>query len=264
VKSLLLPEWQAFLRYEDLSGESPAQVYLAGLILASHASFTSLVAGHPELARRRSLFVDLLGSGFSDAPDGFSYSLEEHANTIAKLLDRNELQACNLIGYSFGGAVAIMLAAKRPDLVSQLVLMEANLDPGEGMVSTHIAEQSEEEFYTSGFNALIDSFRQAGIEGDETSATIAGLIRVTSPQALYRGAVELVRGTRPTLRERLFRLKIPRVYIFGEHSLPNSNCDALVGQGVRVLSVPNAGHGMAWDNPSAVAEALVKALTGRK
>ena len=34
-----------------------------------------------------------------------------------------------LVAHSMGGAVAIVLAARRPDLVSRLVLTEANLDP---------------------------------------------------------------------------------------------------------------------------------------
>ena len=32
--------------------------------------------------------------------------------------------------HSMGGSVAIMLASRRPDLVSRLVVAEANLDPG--------------------------------------------------------------------------------------------------------------------------------------
>jgi pimeloyl-ACP methyl ester carboxylesterase len=59
-------------------------------------------------------------------------------------------------------------------------------------------------------------------------------------------------------------MTIPRAYIFGEQSLPDPWArdlwDALASEGIQVLSVPNAGHGMAWDNPSGVAEALNTAL----
>jgi pimeloyl-ACP methyl ester carboxylesterase len=264
MKSLMMPEWRAFLRYEDLAGSGPANVYLAGLIWASQASFIPIVAQAPALAAFRSVFVDLFGTGFSDAPEEFGYSLQDHAATVTTLLDALNLKDCCLIGYSIGGAVAITLAAIRPDLVARLVLMEANLDPlgpGEGMVSTGVAAQTEEEFRARGFQALIDSFRHAGKEGDGTAATTAGILQVAAPHAVHRSAVALVQGTRPTMRERLLQMSIPRAYIFGDRSLPDPDWDILSSHGIQVLTVPNAGHGMAWDNPGGVARALVTALT---
>ena len=264
MKSQLLAEWQAFLRYEDTPGATPPNIYLAGLILASQPCFASIVVKHPALAAVRSIFVDLLGGGFSDAPKDFGYSLTDHALTVANLLDQLSLKDCNIIGYSMSGAVAITLAAIRPDLVSRLVLMEANLDPlgpGEGAVSTGIAAQSEYDFCTHGFQALIDSFRQAGIDGNETMSTAAGVLQVAAPHALHRSAVSLVQGTRPTMRENLLNMVIPRAYIFGANSLPDPYWDELPSHGIQVLSVPNAGHFMVWDNPEGVADALVAALT---
>jgi pimeloyl-ACP methyl ester carboxylesterase len=260
MKSLLL-EKQAFLRFEELAGESPANVYLPGLMIASPPTFTSIVHEHPTLRKQHSVFVDLLGSGFSDAPQDFGYSLEQHAKVVSRLLDELNLKGCNMIGYSMGGAVAITLAALRPDHVSRLVLMEANLDPGGGLASKSIAEQTEEAFCTHGFQAFIKHFRDEGLAGDSTSAVLAGLLQIAAPHALHRSAVGLVKGTQPTMRERLLQMDIPRTYIFGEQSLPDPDWDKLASQGIQVLVVPNAGHGMAWDNPRGVAEALHTALT---
>ena len=260
MKSLLL-EKQAFLRFEDLPGESPANIYLSGLMIPSSPTFTSILHEHPSLMKQRSLLVDLLGSGFSDAPTDFGYSLEEHARVVSRLLDELNLKGCNLIGYSMGGAVAITLAALRPDLVSRLVLMEANLDPGGGFASKAIAEQTEEAFCTQGFQAFIKHFCDEGLAGDSTAAVLAGLLQIAAPHASYRSAVGLVRGTQPTMRERLLQMDIPRAYIFSEKSLPDPDWDTLASQDIQVLAVANAGHGMAWDNPSGVAEALHTALT---
>ena len=261
MNSLLLVEMQAFLRYEELSGEKPANVFLPGLMNASHPTFTNIVHQHSSLAKQHSVFVDLLGSGFSDAPEDFGYSLEEHASIVARLLDALGLKNCSCVGYSMGGAVAITLAAIRPDLVYRLILMEANLDPGGGVVSKGIAEQTEEAFGTRGFPAFIKRFRDEGLAGDSSSAVIAGVMQNSAPHALYRSSVGLVRGTQPTMRERLLQMDIPRAYIFGEKSLPDPDWDKLGSQGVQVLVVANAGHGMAWDNPSGVAEALHTAMT---
>jgi pimeloyl-ACP methyl ester carboxylesterase len=106
MKALLLEDMQVFLRYEYLSGESPAMIYLPGLMMPSHASFASVLHEHPAPGRQRSILVDLLGSGFSDAPQEFDYSLEEHARVVARLLDELDLMGCNVVGYSMGGALS--------------------------------------------------------------------------------------------------------------------------------------------------------------
>ena len=84
--------------------------------------------------------------------------------------------------------------------------------------------------------------------------------QVAAPHALYRSLVGLVRGTQPTMRQHLYRITIPRTYIFGEQSLPDPNWDTLSARGIRTLAVADAGHGMMLDNPKGTAEALKVAL----
>src|SRR5258706_9529580 len=111
MQSYFLPQWNAFLRYHDLPGNGPIRVYLPGLGAAA-ASFLNVVTHHTLLGTR-SLLVDFLGSGFSDQPEQFSYSLEDHARTIAELLDHLGAKDCAVIGHSLGGSVAITMAALR-------------------------------------------------------------------------------------------------------------------------------------------------------
>lgn len=258
MESLFLERWQAFLRYIDLPGAGPARVYLHGLGGAA-ATYTR-VATHPSLAGHRAILVDFLGCGFSDRPDDFRYTLEDHAQTIAALLDRLALSGCVVIGHSMGGSVAITLAALRPDLVGRLAVAEALLDPGGKEVSRRIAAQSEESFCRVGYHALVAEMRDQAIRGETLAAVVAGTMGVSAPHALYRSAVGLVQGTRPTMRERLLRLPIPRAYLFGERSLPDPDADDLPARGVQVLVVSGAGHGMMWDNPSGFVAALRSAL----
>ena len=88
---------------------------------------------NPSLAGYHSVLIDFLGFGFSDRPEGFGYTLEDHAQTVAELHDHLGLRHCALIGHSMGGSVAITLAAIRPEIVSRLVIAEGNLDPGGGI-----------------------------------------------------------------------------------------------------------------------------------
>src|SRR5262245_17989204 len=131
MEALYLRDWRGFLRYEHRPGRGPALVYLTGLGLAVGGTFDRCSAG-PALARRRGVLPDVLGAGFSDAPTGFSYSLEDHARTVAALLDHLGVAGATVVGYSFGGAVAITLAVARADLFGALLLAEPNLDLGGG------------------------------------------------------------------------------------------------------------------------------------
>ena len=258
--ALYLPDAQAYLRYTSLRGREPALVYLTGLGLAVAGTYDRCLAA-PALAARRTVLADVLGAGSSDAPEAFSYSLEDHARTIASVLDGLALRAATVIGYSFGGAVAITLAATRSDLVGGLVLPEPNLDPGGGFFSRRIASQDEASFRATGFAALLDDMATKALSGAAAWKVTAGMVKGAAPHGLHRSAVGLVAGTRPTMRERLLALRIPRTIIRGEASGPNRREAELLAAGIRLSFVPGATHGMMWDNPrgfvTAVEEALV-------
>jgi len=209
----------------------------------------------PTLIGRKSLLVDFLGFGYSDRPENFSYTLEDHAETIAVLLDYLHLKGCWVIGHSMGGSIGIVLASARPDLVSKLVVAEGNLDPGGGIMSAGIAAQSEEQFKDNGYRDLLQGCL------DYKAFTAYGTLQNSAPYALYRSAASLVKGIKPTMRERFLELPIPRTYVFGERSLPDSDSERLASQGIKVLVVPNAGHRMNEDNPQGFAQVLRAALS---
>lgn len=259
MQSRFLPQWQAYIRYHDLPGAEPARVYLHGLGSASSADFPTIVA-HPALRQHRSLLIDFLGFGFSDRPEGYGYSLEDHCQTVAELLDYLGLQGCAVIGHSMGGSVAITLAALRPNLVSRLVVAEGNLDPAAGTISTLIAGQTETEFKNQGLAVLMDLVAAQAREGSLSSAAYLSTLRAAAPHAIYRSAVSLVEGTRPTMRERFVALPIPRAFVFGQESMPDEDVEYLPQYGIKIFTVPDAGHGMAHDNPRGFAEAIAVAL----
>jgi pimeloyl-ACP methyl ester carboxylesterase len=253
MESLLLEPPGAHLRYLDIPGDHLPVVWIHGLGCAASSDFAPVVAD-PALTGHRSLLIDLFGHGYSDGPEEFGYTLEDHAHSVSQLLDHLALKGCAVFGHSMGGAVVITLAALRSDLVSRLIIAEGNLDPGGGFVSKGIAEQTEREFETTGHRALVER-----ISADFGSARVA-TFRACSPLGLYRSAVGLVEGTQPTMRERLYAFPIPRAYLFGERGLPDPDTEELAGQGVQVLVVPNAGHDMPYDNPSGLAETVAEAL----
>jgi pimeloyl-ACP methyl ester carboxylesterase len=67
--------------------------------------------------------IDLLGHGRSGpAPDG-DYRVSAHAAVVIRYLDQSRRGPVHLVGNSMGGAVSIVVAAKRPDLVRTLTLI---------------------------------------------------------------------------------------------------------------------------------------------
>jgi len=254
MQSYWLEEESAFLRFLDLPGRGPACVFLHGLGAASSADFPETVRLEP-LRTRRALLVDLLGFGYSDRPPIFDYSLDHHADAVARLLDHLSTRGCIVVGHSMGGAVAVSLAALRPDLVGCLILAEGNLDPGGGVVSRPIAAQTESEFVARGHRAFVDL-----LHAQPPWASYAATVRAADPVALHRTATELVRGSSPTMRERLVAASMPRTYIFGERSLPDPDHDRLPSHGVEVAVVPAAGHAMMSDNAPGFAGAIGAAI----
>lgn len=211
MESLLLSKRRAYLRFLDFPGGEPPTVFIHGLGCASTFDYP-IVAADPQFAGHRKLLPDLLGHGYSDAPADFGYTIEDHASTIAELHDHLAIRGAAVYGHSMGGSVAVMLAVARPDLVSRLMLSEANLDPGGGFLSRGVAEQSEEEFVARGHDAVLEKFND--------STTRVGTFRATDSIGFHRSAVSLVTGTSPTWREQFYALGLPRAFIFGEKSDP--------------------------------------------
>jgi pimeloyl-ACP methyl ester carboxylesterase len=196
------------------------------------------------------MMVDLLGFGLSDRPDTFSYRLEDQADALARALDGTGVAGADVIAHSMGGAVAIVLAARRPDLVARLLLAEAPLDPvpPPAAGSVGVTTFTETEFASGGMAEIL------GQVGPEWAATM----RLSDPVALHRSAFALRAGTVPGARELLMDLPIPRTYLVGSRSAPLAGRAELEAAGVRVVTIPDAGHNIMLDNPAAFADEVAR------
>ncbi|MEZ2221810.1 alpha/beta fold hydrolase [Rhizobium sp. RCC_161_2] len=253
MKSLRLETEQANLGYHDLPGSGLPLVFIHGLGGASSCDYPT-VAADPALTGRRMLLVDLLGSGFSDRPTDFGYTIDLHARTIVQLVGHLGFQSIDLFGHSMGGAVAIAAARLLGNRVQHLVLSEPNLAPGGGIFSRGIAETPEADYVARGHDDLVRKF--AGVEDGTWAASLA----VSAPYAVHRGASSLVAGSSPTWGEQLYALPMPRTLIFGSRTLPHPDAEGLPRDGVNIEIVPDAGHSMPWDNPVGLASAIGRAI----
>jgi hypothetical protein len=98
MKSLLLPEFGAAIRYFDIAGSDEVYVYLPGI--STPSSCMLHLATHPKIRGHRSLLIDYLGSGHSDKPQDFDHSLQNHAKTIARDCRPVQLSVTAWVGQS--------------------------------------------------------------------------------------------------------------------------------------------------------------------
>lgn len=216
MRSAVAAPENAQIRWMEIAGPAVPTAYLHGLGAAAVPYFLD-VALHRNMLLRRSLLIDLLGSGLSDRPQRFPYTLSDHARVIACALDTAGVREVNVVGHSLGGSVAIVLAYERPDLVGRLVVAEPNLLPWDGDASVNIARQDENAFCDRGFDELVAN------ADPEWVATL----RVTDPRALHRTAVGLCQGSDPVMHSMLCSLAIPRTLIYGSRSTPPPEPDRL-------------------------------------
>lgn len=254
MKSILVPGTEGSrMRYHDLPGDGPALIFVHGLGCASSCDYPA-VAADPALRGRRILLVDLLGSGFSDRPLDFGYTISEHAGCIAALSDELDLPTVDLFGHSMGGAIAIEAASRLRGRLHRLIVSEPNLVPGGGVFSRRIAAIPEAAYVATGHRAVMEASRSDG------SGVWAASMAVNAPYAVQRAAASLIAGSDPSWRSLLLGLQVPRSFIIGERSLPYPESDGLAEAGISIRIVADAGHGMSIENPAGLARAIAASL----
>tara|TARA_R110001583_G_scaffold168885_2_gene321752 strand:- start:3027 stop:3881 length:855 start_codon:yes stop_codon:yes gene_type:complete len=78
----------------------------------------------PELARQaRVIAPDMVGFGYTDRPQRQRYDMDAWVAQAVGLLDALGIEQADLVGNSFGGALALALAIRHPKRVRRLVLM---------------------------------------------------------------------------------------------------------------------------------------------
>jgi pimeloyl-ACP methyl ester carboxylesterase len=254
VRSVAFDVAGSSVRWADLPGRHPARVFVHGMGGVGWATFGD-VAGHPALGGHRSLVIDLPGHGLSDRPSTFGYTLDDHASVIARVCEAADVDSIDLVGHSLGADISVVVMGRYPGLVGRLVVAEANLDPlprsTTGRFSQRISMQSEGEFLATGYQEILD-----------TVPGWAWMLRLCDPRAVHRSAVGLITGTRPTMREMLLAARIPRTFIRGEQGEPLVDAEGLQAAGVKVVTIPDAGHMMMADQPEAFVAAVASALDG--
>lgn len=242
------------LRYHDIHPDNEeAILFIHGLGCAGSFEYVRIACA-PELRKYRKIVVDLIGFGYSDKPDDFDYSVDRQADILAELLDHLGIDKIIVYGHSMGGAVVLSLAHAVPEKIQFLIIAEGNLDSGGGFISKKIAAQQLDEFVDEGYNQFV----QHEISRGQIDWAVS--LHASSPYALHGMSKSLVQGGRSNWRQTLYFNKHKSAFLFGEKSLPSAEYDILLNDAIHVNVVPDAGHGMSFDNPVGVVRAICSVL----
>lgn len=78
----------------------------------------------PKVAKRcRALAPDMVGFGYTERPEGIEFTMDTWGDQLVGFMDALSLDQVDLVGNSFGGALALWMAIRYPKRLRKIVLM---------------------------------------------------------------------------------------------------------------------------------------------
>jgi pimeloyl-ACP methyl ester carboxylesterase len=253
-------------------GAGQALVLLHGLAASSY-SFRELA---PRLEGEFELVaIDLNGFGLTERPrDPARYGLEGQAALVAGVLDRLGLASADLLGHSFGAAVAATLAKQQPDRFRRLVFVSpaATFDRLPWYLRLR---PGQEALFRIARGLLSDPERYRRVAGRAFHRPEAF---PSEASEVYRSHL-LVEGLRDTwfgflreMRDPSFPgaaydgLRHPALVLAGgeDRIVPVRKCEALLGRlpSARLEVLEDCGHSAPEEKPDELAAILRRFLLG--
>ncbi len=251
----------AELSYEDTGAGAETIVFAHGL-LWSGRMYAPQVAALRD--RYRCITFDFRGQGQSEVTAG-GYDMDTLAADAIALIEGLGVAPVHFVGLSMGGFVAMRVAARRPDLVRSVSLLEtsAEVETPEkigryrllGFVGRYfgfglVAGSAMPIMFGKTF--MTDPARQA--ERDAYRTQLLGNDRIGIARALG-GVIE-----RKSVESELANIDAPALVIVGEEDVatPPEKAERIVRgiAGATLVTIPRAGHTSTLEEPAAVTAAL--------
>jgi pimeloyl-ACP methyl ester carboxylesterase len=231
----------------------PAVLFLHGLVMDNLSSFYFTLA-NPVAERQEAVLFDLRGHGKSDRPKK-GYALEDFVADVDALARALPLDPpFHLVGNSFGGLLALAFAARRPEAVASVVLLDGHVGmPGwsEAMAATLSLRGEERD------RQIAESFRHwLGRNSERKRSRLAETAR-----SLVEGTtlVEDIRSSPPLSQAQMRAVKSPVLALYGEQSDLRDDARMLTEllPRVRLVTRPGTTHSILWEATAWVREQLL-------
>ncbi len=207
----------------EMEGQGPPLVLLHGFT-GSTKNWQPLVPAfrsHYQIIR-----LDLIGHGLSEAPREYQrYSMEQAVRDIISLLDYLGLKKINLLGYSMGGRLALLVALKYSERLQTLILESSS--PGLAQESERAARRTADEdlaifIEEQGMVAFVDKWTEIPLFTTQLQLNdpIKNALRLQRLQNKISGLANSLRGMGTGRQESLWsslpQLAVPTLLLVGE------------------------------------------------
>lgn len=252
----------AQLYYEDSGGPGEPVVFSHGLLWDSHL-FSRQVAALK--GRYRCICYDHRGQGRSEAPeDGKPIDLRTVYEDAVAFIQALGLAPCHFVGLSMGGFVGLRVAARHPELLRSLVLLDTSAGAELPRNLTRFRLLAAVTHWL-GLWPVVDRimriyFGPTFMNDPARHAEREALRRqlASNPRAVWRAMDGVI--NRRSVEGELHRIPIPTLILVGEEdavTLPEM-ADRLKERisGSRLMRLPHGGHMSNLEQPEAVNAAI--------
>jgi pimeloyl-ACP methyl ester carboxylesterase len=185
----------------------------------------------PELARdHRVIAVDLKGFGQSDKPFDGRYSVFDQADLLAQLIEDKDLHNLTLVGHSFGGGVALLLALEADHRlegrISKLVLIDSiaypqNIPVFFRLLDVPLVSQLGVRMVPPSVQTRvalrIAYFDDSKIDPDEVETYAAPLKTAAGKHAIIHSARQIMPDDLAEISERYKSIELPTLILWCDH-----------------------------------------------
>ncbi len=236
---------------------APTVVLLHGLVMDNLSSLYFTLAG-PLSQRFDVVLFDLRGHGLSTRP-ATGYDIATLVADLVGLLDALDLKApVHLVGHSFGGVLALALAASAPSRVASVVLLDGHVGSpgwGERMAKTlQLSGEARDQTIAERFAHWLG--RGSPRKTKRLVETATALVEGTTLVADLSRSPAVDVGV-------LVRENTPILAIYGERSDLRDEAWALTQAvpSVRLSLVEGATHSVLWERTAHVCQTVVDWMT---
>ena len=228
----------------------------------------------PELATRFRVYaLDYPGHGHSDAPDA-DYAAEFFVASVAGFLDQLNIRDAVLAGESIGGAIALLLAARRNPRIRGVVAVNPyDYDRGRGLRRSSVLANlfigmSGVPFIGGAIRSVqpypaVKRILQGGVYRKDAfpPALLRELYAAGKEPGHPRAFMQLVRHwpSWEQARGEYGNITLPVLLLYGDHDWSydaEREADHRAIPGSRMRIVKDAGHFLALDAPGAFVQAV--------